>query len=33
VSALVDGLLVGLLVSTLGGWLILLANLVRLAVT
>jgi hypothetical protein len=33
VSALVDGLLLGLLVATLGGWLILLANLIRLAVT
>jgi hypothetical protein len=29
----VSALVVGLLVATLGGWLILLANLVRLAVT
>jgi hypothetical protein len=33
VTVLLDGLIVALLVATLGGWLILLANLVRLAVT
>jgi hypothetical protein len=33
VTALVDGLLLGLLVAAEGAWLILLANLVRLAVT